>query len=185
MTRNGNPVEGMSRSEKAILSVLRLWPRGTTAAALALALGVGRTTVHRGLSRALQNGYVVRSDERPPHYRWHRRAVFWRLAGAEQTARLMPFLPMPERVVERGFADCGLPARFWHLFWSGADPSRLRLPRDATLIGCQMLESFNSEARSWVLSRFTQEQLGDCLAIYPNPDAEVPILIRRALAVPQ
>lgn len=181
----GNPVEGMTRGEKAVLSVLRLWPRGATAAAMAQALDVHRTTVHRGLSRAHQNGYVVRSDEYPPYCRWHRRSVFWRLADADHTAGLMPFLPMPERVIARGFSDCGLPARFWHIFWSRADPSCLRLPRDATLVGCRLMESFDSEARSWVLSRFTREQLEDCLSMYPNPDSEVPTLIRRALVVAQ
>ena len=185
VTRSGNPVEGMTRGEKAVLSVLRLWPRGATAAAMAQALDVHRTTVHRGLSRAHQNGYVVRSDEYPPYCRWHRRSVFWRLADADHTAGLMPFLPMPERVMARGFSDCGLPARFWHIFWSGADPSCLRLPRDATLVGCRLMESFESEARSWVLSRFTRKQLEDCLSMYPNPDSEVPTLIRRALVVAQ
>ena len=176
-----NPVASLPRIEKAILSALRLWPRGATAAALAGALGVHRSTAARGLRRAHENGYVIRSDESPPCYRSYRRAVFWRLADAEHTAVLMPYLPIPSHIVSREFSDLGVPPQFWHLFWSGTDPSCLRLPRDATLVGCRLMESFDSEARSWVLSRFPSEQLEECLSTYPDPDSEVPTLIRRSL----
>ena len=55
-----------------------------------------------------------------------------------------------------------MPDEFWHYFCSGSDPADLRLPRDATLVGCRLIESFDSEARSWVLSSFTVEQLAAC-----------------------
>ena len=176
-----NPVAGMGRVEVAVLSALRLWPRGATAAALADALGVHRSAATRALERSLETGLVERSEEAPPMYRSHRRAVFWRLTDAARTASLMPYLPLPVRTMRRGFEDCRVPGRFWHLFWSGVDPSCLRLPRDATLVGRRLMESFDSEARSWVLSRFTAEQLEDCLDAYPDPGSEVPTMIRRTL----
>lgn len=177
----GNPIARMSRSERAILSVLRLWPRGATAGAIADTLGFHRSTALRSLRRARSQGLVVRSEETPPLYGSYRRTVFWRLADASQTAALMPYLPVPTRSTERGFDNCGVPPQFWHIFWSGVDPSCLRLPRDAVMVGCRLMESFDSEARSWVLSRYTRQHLEGCLQTYRDPESEVPTLIRRAL----
>ena len=40
---------------------------------------------------------------------------------------------------------------------------------------------FDSAARSWVLSRFSEEQFAACLAAYPDAQSEAPALIRTAL----
>ena len=92
----------------------------------------------------------------------------------------MAHLPRPEPASGRGLQGA-VPGEFWHHFCSGSDPSELQLPRDAALIGCRLIESFDSEARSWVLSRFTTEQLAACLATYPDPHSEAPALIATAL----
>lgn len=177
----GNPVASMSRSERAILSVLRLWPRGASAGAIADTLDLPRSTVLRSLRRVCAQGLAVRSEETPPLYGSYHRTVFWSLADADATAALMPYLPVPTRSTERGFESGGVPPQFWHIFWSGVDPSCLRLPQDAVLVGCRLMESFDSEARSWVLTRYPREHLEGCLQTYRNPDSEVPTLIRRAL----
>ena len=79
------------------------------------------------------------------------RIVFWRLAGASATAALMADVPRPDPAQRRG-PQGPVPGEFWHHFCSGSDPAELRLPRDTTLVGCRLIESFDSEARSWVLS---------------------------------
>jgi len=112
--------------------------------------------------------------------RQHERIVFWRLAGASATAPLMANMPPPDPAQRRGPRG-PVPDEFWHHFCSGSDPAELRLPRDATLMGCRLIESFDSEARSWVLSSFTVEQLAACHSRYPDPSSEAPKLIAAAI----
>ena len=57
----------------------------------------------------------------------------------------------------------------------------MRLPRDATLVGCRLIESFDSKARSWVLSHFTVEQLTACHDRYPDPSSQAPELVTAAI----
>jgi len=59
--------------------------------------------------------------------------------------------------------------------------TRRQDPRDATLVGCRLIESFDSEARSWVTSSFTVEQLAVCHTRYPDPSSEAPELIAAAI----
>ena len=110
----------------------------------------------------------------------HERIVFWRLADASATAALMAHVPRPDPAQRRGLQG-PVPGEFWHHFCSGSDPAQLRLPRDATLVGCRLIESFDSEARSWVLSSFTVEQLAACHSRYPDPSSEAPELIAAAI----
>jgi len=48
-------------------------------------------------------------------------------------------------------------------------------------VGCRLIESFDSEARSWVLSHFTVDQLAACHSRYPDPSSEAPELIAAAI----
>ena len=173
-------VEALEPCEKAILSVLRLWPRGAAEAAVAHRAGLDATTAAVALRRLLDAGFVVSSEETPPVRRHHERIVFWRLAGASATAALMAHVPRPDPAQRRG-PQGPVPGEFWHHFCSGSDPADLRLPRDATLVGCRLIESFDSEARSWVLASFTVEQLAACHSRYPDPSSEAPELIAAAI----
>ena len=157
-----SPAEPLEPCERAILSVLRLWPRGAAEAAVAHRAGLDTTTAAVALRRLLDAGLVVSSEETPPAQRHHQHIVFWRLAGASATAALMADVPRPDPAQRRG-PQGPVPGEFWHHFCSGSDPADLRLPRDATLVGCRLIESFDSEARSWVLSHFTVEQFADLL----------------------
>ena len=172
--------EALEPCEGAILSVLRLWPRGAAEAAVAHRAGLDATTTAAALRRLLDAGLVVSSEETPPVRRQHERIVFWRLAGASATAALMADVPRPDPAQRRG-PQGPVPGQFWHHFCSGSDPADLRLPRDATLVGCRLIESFDSEARSWVLSSFTVEQLAACHNRYPDPTSEAPELIAAAI----
>ena len=160
--------------------MLRLWPRGAAEAAVAHRAGLDTTTAAVALRRLLDAGLVVSSEETPPAQRHHQRIVFWRLAGASATAALMADVPRPDPAQRRG-PQGPVPGEFWHHFCSGSDPADLRLPRDATLVGCRLIESFDSEARSWVLSHFTVEQLAACHSRYPDPSSEAPELIAAAI----
>ena len=166
--------------ERAILSVLRLWPRGAAEAAVAARAGLDATTAAAALRQLGDAGLVVSSEETPPARRRHERVVFWRLADASATAALMAHVPRPDPDPRRG-PQGPLPDEFWHHFCSGSDPADLRLPRDATLVGCRLIETFDSEARSWVLSSFTVEQLTACHSRYPDPSSEAPELIAAAI----
>ena len=172
--------EALEPCERAILSVLRLWPRGAAEAAVAHRAGLDATTAAAALRRLLDAGFVVSSEETPLVRRHHQRIVFWRLAGASATAALMADVPRPDPAQRRG-PQGPVPGEFWHHFCSGSDPADLRLPRDATLVGCRLIESFDSEARSWVLSHFTVEQLAACHSRYPDPSSEAPELIAAAI----
>ncbi len=172
--------EALEPCERAILSVLRLWPRGAAEAAVAHRAGLDTTTAAASLCRLLDAGLVVSSEETPPARRHHQRLVFWRLAGASATAALMAHVPRPDPAQRRG-PQVPVPDEFWHHFCSGSDPAELRLPRDAALVGCRLIESFDSEARSWVLSHFTIEQLAACRDRYPDPSSEAPQLIAAAI----
>ena len=175
-----SPAEALEPCERAILSVLRLWPRGAAEAAVALRAGLDTATAAAALRRLLDSGLVVSSEETPPARHHHQRIVFWRLAGASVTAALMAHVPRPDPAQRRG-PQGPVPDDFWHHFCSGSDPAELRLPRDATLVGCRLIESFDSEARSWVLSHFTVEQLAACRDRYPNSSSEAPELIAAAI----
>ena len=172
--------EALEPCERAILSVLRLWPRGAAEAAVTHRAGLDATTAAVALRRLQAAGFVVSSEETPPVRRQHERIVFWRLAGASATAALMADVPRPDPAQRRG-PQGPVPGEFWHHFCSGSDPADLRLPRDATLVGCRLIESFDSEARSWVLSSFTVEQLAACHSRYPDPSSEAPELIAAAI----
>ena len=172
--------EALEPCERALLSVLRLWPRGAAEAAVADRAGLDATTAAAALRRLGDAGLVISSEETPPARRQHERIVFWRLAGASTTAALMAHLPLPDPAQRRG-PQGPVPDEFWHHFCSGSDPADLRLPRDATLVGCRLIESFDSEARSWVLSHFTVEQLTACHSRYPDPSSEAPRLIAAAI----
>ena len=172
--------EALKPCERAILSVLRLWPRGAAEAAVAHRAGLDTTTAAVALRRLLNAGFVVSSEETPPMRRHHQRIVFWRFADASATAALMVHVPRPDAAQRRG-PQGPVPGEFWHHFCSGSDPAELRLPRDATLVGCRLIESFDSEARSWVLSHFTVEQLAACHSRYPDPSSEAPELIAAAI----
>ena len=172
--------EALEPCERAILSVLRLWPRGAAEAAVAHRAGLDATAAAVALRRLLDAGLAVSSEETPPARRLHERIVFWRLAGASATAALMADVPRPDPAQRRG-PQGPVPDEFWHHFCSGSDPAELRLPRDATLVGCRLIESFDSEARSWVLSSFTVEQLAACHSRYPDPSSEAPELIAAAI----
>ena len=172
--------EALEPCERTILSVLRLWPRGAAEAAVAHRAGLDATTAAEALCRLQAAGLVVSSEETPPVRRQHERIVFWRLAGASATAALMADVPRPDPAQRRG-PQGPVPGEFWHHFCSGSDPADLRLPRDATLVGCRLIESFDSEARSWVLSSFTVEQLAACHSRYPDPSSEAPELIAAAI----
>ncbi|MYH42654.1 MAG: hypothetical protein F4131_02975 [Acidimicrobiaceae bacterium] len=175
-----SPAETLEPCERAILSVLRLWPRGAAEAAVAHRAGLDAATAAAALRRLLDAGLVVSSEETPPARRHHERIVFWRLAGASATAALMADVPRPDPAQRRG-PQGPVPGEFWHHFCSGSDPADLRLPRDATLVGCRLIESFDSEARSWVLSSFTVDQLDACHSRYPDPSSEAPELIAAAI----
>ena len=175
-----SPAEALEPCERAILSVLRLWPRGAAEAAVAHRADLDAATAAAVLRRLLDAGLVVSSEETPPVRGHHERIVFWRLAGASATAALMADVPRPDPVQRRG-PQGPVPGEFWHHFCSGSDPADLRLPRDATLVGCRLIESFDSEARSWVLSHFTVEQLVACRDRYPDPSSEAPELIAAAI----
>ena len=123
--------EVLEPCERAILSVLRLWPRGAAEAAVAHRAGLDTTTAAVALRRLLDAGLVVSSEETPPARRHHQRIVFWRLAGASATAALMADVPRPDPAQRRG-PQGPVPGEFWHHFCSGSDPADLRLPRDAT-----------------------------------------------------
>ena len=172
--------EALEPCDRAILSVLRLWPRGAAEAAVAQRAGLDATTAAAALHRLLDAGLVVSSEETPPTRRHHQRIVFWRLAGASATAALMAHVPRSDPAQRRGPRG-PVPDEFWHHFCSGSDPAGLRLPRDAVLVGCRLIESFDSEARSWVLSSFTVEQLAACRDRYPDPSSEAPTLIAAAI----
>lgn len=172
--------EALEPCERALLSVLRLWPRGAAEAAVADRAGLDATTAAAALHRLSDAGLVVSSEETPPARHQHEHIVFWRLAGASVTAALMAHVPRPDPTQRRG-PQGPVPDEFWHHFCSGSDPADLRLPRDATLVGCRLIESFDSEARSWVLSRFTAEQLAACHSRYPDPSSEAPKLIAAAI----
>ena len=133
--------EALEPCERAILSVLRLWPRGAAEAAVAHRAGLDATTAAAALRRLLDAGLVVSSEETPPAQRHHQRIVFWRLAGASATAVLMAHVPRPDPAQRRGPRG-PVPDEFWHHFCAGSDPAELRLPRDATLVGCRLIESF-------------------------------------------
>ena len=172
--------EALEPCERAVLSVLRLWPRGAAEAAIAHRAGLDAATAAVALRRLLDVGLVVSSEETPPVRGQHERIVFWRLAGASATAALMADVPRPDPAQRRGPRG-PVPGEFWHHFCSGSDPAQLQLPRDATLVGCRLIESFDSEARSWVLSSFTVEQLAACHSRYPDPSSEAPELIAAAI----
>ena len=121
--------------------MLRLWPRGAAEAAVAHRAGLDTTTVAAALSRLLDAGVVVSSEETPLVRRHHQRIVFWRLAGASATAALMAHVPRRDPTQRRGPRG-PVPDEFWHHFYSGSDPAELRLPRDAALVGCRLIESF-------------------------------------------
>ena len=175
-----SPAEALEPCGRAILSVLRLWPRGAAEAAVAHRAGLDVATAAVALRQLLDAGVVVFSEETPPVRGQHARIVFWRLAGASATAALMADVPLPDPAQRRGHRG-PVPDEFWHHFCSGSDPADLRLPRDATLVGCRLIESFDSEARSWVLSSFTVEQLAACHDRYPDPSSEAPELIAAAI----
>ena len=174
------PAVALGSCERAILSVLRLWPRGAAEAAVADRAGIDTATAAASLSRLLGVGLVVSSEETPPVRRRHQRIVFWRLADASATAAFMAHVPRPDPAQGRGPRG-PVPDEFWHHFCSGSDPAELHLPRDAVLVGCRLIESFDSEARSWVLSHFTVEQLAACHSRYPDPSSEAPQLIAAAI----
>ena len=85
--------EALEPCERAILSVLRLWPRGAAEAAVTHRAGLDATTAAAALRQLLDAGFVVSSEEAPPVRRHHQRIVFWRLAGASATAALMADVP--------------------------------------------------------------------------------------------
>ena len=178
--RAASSVEVLEPCERAVLSVLRLWPRGGAEAAVAHRAGLDAATAAVALRRLFDAGLVLSSEETPPVRDHHERIVFWRLAGASATAALMADVRRPDPAQRRG-PKGPVPGEFWHHFCSGSDPADLRLPRDATLVGCRLIESFDSEARSWVLSSFTVEQLAACHSRYPDPSSEAPELIAAAI----
>lgn len=92
-TPAASAAEALEPCERAILSVLRLWPRGAAEAAVAARAGLDVTTAAAALRRLLSAGLVVSSEETPPARRHHQRIVFWRLAGASATAALMAHVP--------------------------------------------------------------------------------------------
>ena len=57
--------EALEPCERAILSVLRLWPRGAAEAAVAHRAGLDTTTAAAALRRLLDAGFVVSSEETP------------------------------------------------------------------------------------------------------------------------
>ncbi|MYJ09360.1 MAG: hypothetical protein F4086_03505, partial [Gemmatimonadetes bacterium] len=132
-----SPAEALEPCERAILSVLRLWPRGAAEAAVAHRAGLDTTTAATALQRLSDTGLVVSSEETPLARGQHERIVFWRLTGASATAALMADVPLPKPNQRRG-PQGSLPGEFWHHFCSGSDPADLRLPRDATLVGCRL-----------------------------------------------
>ena len=177
-----DPTQGMARSEKAVLSLLRLWPAGATAGALARQLEISGSSARRGLRAAQARGYAVAAPTIIPWRRGHRRVVLWRLGGGAAVAGLLPYLPLPAHA-RRPVGQCrSVPPQFWRLFWSGTDPAEAQLPRDFLMVGGRLLGSFDPAAQGWVLSRFTDEQLVECLGLYPDPESEIPSLIRRELA---
>lgn len=178
----GDPTPGMARSEKAVLSLLRLWPAGATVGALARQLEISESSARRGLRAAEARGYAAAAPTVVGWHRGHRRVVLWRLGGGAAVAGLLPYLPLPAHARHPVGQGRSVPPQFWRLFWSGTDPAEVRLPRDFLMIGGRLLGSFDPAAQGWVLSRFTDDQLVGCLGLYPDPDSEIPTLIRRELA---
>ena len=86
--------EALEPCERAILSVLRLWPRGAAEAAIAHRASLDAATAAVALRRLLDVGLVVSNEETPPVRGQHARIVFWRLAGASATAALMADVPL-------------------------------------------------------------------------------------------
>ncbi len=181
VTAAEDPTLGMAPSQRAVLSLLRLWPAGASAGALARQLEISPSSARRGLRAAEARGYAVAARTVVAWRRGHRRVVLWRLGGGAATAGLLPYLPLPAHARRPVGESRSVPPQFWRLFWSGTDPAEARLPRDFLMVGGRLLGSFDPAAQGWVLSRFTDEQLAECLGLYPDPDSEIPALIRREL----
>lgn len=178
----GDPTPDMARSEQAVLSLLRLWPAGATVGALARQLEISESSARRGLRAAEARGYAEAARTVVGWHRGHRRVVLWRLGGGAAVAGLLPYLPLPAHARHPVGQGRSVPPQFWRLFWSGTDPAEAQLPHDFLMVGGRLLGSFDPAAQGWVLSRFTDDQLVGCLGLYPDPDSEIPTLIRRELA---
>ena len=74
-----------------------------------------------------------------------------------------------------------MPDEFWHHFCSGSDPADLRLPSDATLVGCRLIESFDSEADPGCCHTSRSSSSPPASDRYPDPNSEAPELIASAI----
>lgn len=147
-----HPRPGITESEILVLTVLRSYLNGAGSAAISDSSGVALRNTQRVLRRLEADGYVDSAAVEVPWKRRTRRILRWRLAPSGPGDDIRPYLPaMRWRL--RAPCPQTLPPHLWHLFWSGADPADIRLPRDSLLVANRLLNGrlLDFDARRWAL----------------------------------
>lgn len=145
-------VEGLSRSELAVLAALRDAPLGLASArAVARRSGLSPTVAARSLERLAHEELVERSAEMVAAGR-AREAVIWR--ANVQHPRWPSLDPVLARV-ERPSLPAGprggqerVPARLRHLFWNTAE-SQLDVGRAGAYIARRLLRTMDLQGLAW------------------------------------
>lgn len=147
---SADPFAGLSSAAKLVVAALRGRHRGASVEVLADDTGLGAARV----VECLQDIEAARLAEREcrPLASFHlpQTVEMWRLSRAAWAAlrwmppRLPPAGPRPD-------GDTSLPVELWPVFWSGQDPSEIRLPRDAETICETLLQAPMPEARIWAM----------------------------------
>ena len=147
-----HPRPGITESEVLVLAVLRSYLNGADSAVVADAAGITRRNTQRVLRGLEADGYVDSATTEVPWKRGTRRLLRWRLAHGGPAVDLRPYLPVM-RWHRRARCPEALPEEFWHLFWSGPDPTDIRLPRDALLVANRLVNGrlLDFDARRWAL----------------------------------
>lgn len=146
------PVEGLSRSELAVLAALRCAPLGLASVrAVARRSGLSPTAAARALESLAREGLVERSAETIAAGR-AREAMIWR-ANVQHPRwfSLDPVLACVERPAMPTAARQDrrrVPARLRHLFWNTAE-AQLDVGRSGPYIARRLLRTMDLQGLAW------------------------------------
>ena len=147
-----------SPADRRVLAALSRRPLGLyPVSSVAAASNTQRADAADSLQRLTRLGLVECATECVPS-RPVRREEVWRVTvkAWREASDVLRHTPVPELVVAP--MPSRVPHRFRHLFWWG-DPSRYRLPDDATLVAEQILTGDDVSAWGWALFVLPTEAL--------------------------
>ena len=176
-----DPTANWSETRRAVLSVLRERPRGTTEGGVAVLAELSERRARWELEALAEMDFARCATETVPWGCDLVEVLLWHIKLTEPCVKALPFLPRRPQPDEASWPS-KVPAEFWAMFWAGSRGSDAVLPRDSFHVACTLLDCPDRAAQSWALRRLPLETLERCRRLRGFDEGETASALDAAIA---